>query len=243
MERVHRSPIWGTAWLVSEGAGKLITSRPIHSIFPDVVSDLIDWSRGAWVIEVLKQHLWPCDVERVIQVPIGTLTSIDGSYWFFSNHGKFTVMSCYYYILGQALAANTSPSRSSNILSMKEWKWMWGLQTTPKKFELFYGTRVTTSFQLKSHWFIEIWEEIPSVRSARWASKPHLIIFLNVNQWCVYGGSHHLLYDYLRTMQTLLLGSDCLGVGWRKKRWHWQVIYASGCGGLETRWFMGRMVE
>lgn len=170
MERVHRSPIWGTAWLVSEGAGKLITSRPIHSIFPDVVSDLIDWSRGAWVIEVLKQHLWPCDVERVIQVPIGTLTSIDGSYWFFSNHGKFTVMSCYYYILGQALAANTSPSRSSNILSMKEWKWMWGLQTTPKKFELFYGTRVTTSFQLKSHWFIEIWEEIPSVRSVGWAS-------------------------------------------------------------------------
>lgn len=127
----------GDGLACSEGARKLITSRPIHSNFPNVVSDLIDWSRGAWVIEVLKQHLWPCDVERVLQVPIGTLTSIDGSYWFFSNHEKFTVMSCYYCILGQAPAANTSPSRSSNILSMKEWKWMWGLQTTPKNSNFF----------------------------------------------------------------------------------------------------------
>lgn len=128
---------FGDGLACSEGAGKLITSRPIHSNFPNVVNDLIDWSRGAWVIEVLKQHLWPCDVERVLQVPIGTLTSIDGSYWLFSNHGKFKVMSCYYYILGQAPAANTSPSRSSNILLMKEWKWMWGLQTTPKNSNFF----------------------------------------------------------------------------------------------------------
>lgn len=36
------TPIWGAAWLVSEGTGKLITSRPINSTFPNVVSDLID---------------------------------------------------------------------------------------------------------------------------------------------------------------------------------------------------------
>lgn len=42
------SAIWGDAWLVSEGSGKIITSRHPNSVFPDMVRDLINWDRGEW---------------------------------------------------------------------------------------------------------------------------------------------------------------------------------------------------
>lgn len=82
-------------------------------------------------MKVIQQNMWSCDVARILKVPIGTPGSRDGNYWFFSKHGKFTVRSCYHFIMGQALNAEPSISGSSNSLSSKEWKWIWGLQLPP----------------------------------------------------------------------------------------------------------------
>lgn len=57
--------MWGDAWLLSEGSGKLITTRLFHSAYPDRVRDFIDWAVGEWDLAKISQHLWPCDVERV----------------------------------------------------------------------------------------------------------------------------------------------------------------------------------
>lgn len=124
--------IWGDAWLLSEGSGKVITRRPMDSSYPDLVGDLIDASSGAWNLELLHQTLWSCDIPRVLQVPLGTHESEDVSYWFFSNNGHFTVRSCYHRIMEIKSGADSSTSGSSNLLEDKEWRWLWGLQLPPK---------------------------------------------------------------------------------------------------------------
>lgn len=138
--------LWGEAWLISEGSGKLITTRLIHSPFPDRVRDLIDWEVGAWDLAKLSQYLWPCDVEPVLQVPIGTLESTDNLYWFFSKHGKYTVRSCYYQILQWTQLGTHSQSGQALNLSPKEWRWLWGLQL-PLKVRTFLWHASTISSQ------------------------------------------------------------------------------------------------
>lgn len=111
----------------------MITRRPSHSSYPDLVGDLIDWSAGAWNMDLTKQYyLWSCDVFRVLQVPLGAQESEDMSYWFFSNNGNFTVRSCYYRIFEQKREVEASSLGASNLLELKEWKWIWGLQLSPK---------------------------------------------------------------------------------------------------------------
>lgn len=88
--------IWGTAWLTSNGSGKIITSRPIYSSFPNMLGDLIDWNRGAWDLVVINQHMRACDASRILEVPIGYETSPDCFYWSLSKHGNCKVRYCYY---------------------------------------------------------------------------------------------------------------------------------------------------
>lgn len=102
------TPIWGTAWLTSDGSGKIITSRPIYSSFPNILGDLIDWNRGAWDLVVINQHMWACDASRILEVPIGYETSPDCFYWSLSKHGNFKVRYCYYHILESAKSSDTS---------------------------------------------------------------------------------------------------------------------------------------
>lgn len=124
--------IWGTAWLTSNGSGKIITSRPIYSSFPNMLGDLIDWNRGAWDLVVINQHMRACDASRILEVPIGYEKSPDCFYWSLSKHGNFKVRYCYYHILESAKSSDTSKSGKANFLSSSEWKWIWGLQLPPK---------------------------------------------------------------------------------------------------------------
>lgn len=124
--------IWGDAWLMSEGTEKIITTRPMHSSYPNIVSGLIHWEQGSWAIDRINQFLWPCDIDCVIQVPIGTSDSVDCSYCFFSKMGKFTLWSAYYHILSQESNLQAFSSGSSFILSSGEWKWLWGFQLPPQ---------------------------------------------------------------------------------------------------------------
>lgn len=130
--RGEQTSIWGDAWLLSEGSGKVITRRPVDSIFPNTVNELIEESTGEWSLSRLHQFLWPCDVSRVLQVPLGPLGSTDRTYWFHSKNGMFTVRSCYFQILSDTSMMASSTSGHSLTLSSKEWQWLWGLQLPPK---------------------------------------------------------------------------------------------------------------
>lgn len=124
--------IWVDPWLLEEGSGKVITRRPMSSSFPDLVSDFIDAISGSWDLDLLSQYLWPCDVARVLKVPVGTNVSEDENYWFHSKNGNFTIRSYYHMILEHAERVELASSGTSNVLEAKEWKWVWGLQLPPK---------------------------------------------------------------------------------------------------------------
>lgn len=104
----------------------------MDSAFPNTVSDLVDNETGVWSMERLAQFLWPCDINRVLEVPLGPPGAADCSYWFYSKNGRFTVRSCYHHIMAQAASADSSGSGHSTLIAPKEWKWLWGLQLPPK---------------------------------------------------------------------------------------------------------------
>lgn len=85
-----------------------------------------------WDLNILYQHFWSCDIGRILQVPLGLASLPDCPYWFYSKHGSFTVRTCYYHILSRNVMVETSSSGGPNILSVAEWKWLWGLgHSTP----------------------------------------------------------------------------------------------------------------
>lgn len=122
-----KTSIWGDAWLLSEGTGRIITTRLPSSSFPNTVSDFIDWEHGSWAVDQIEQSLC-CDDARVLQVHIGTPSSEDYSYWAFSKNGRFMVRSAYHFILSQV---STEPISYSGSLT-NDWKGIWGLSIPPK---------------------------------------------------------------------------------------------------------------
>lgn len=58
--------IWGDAWLLSEGLGRIITCRPISTTFSDRVSDLINQENGGWNLDLIDQFFWTVDKERIL---------------------------------------------------------------------------------------------------------------------------------------------------------------------------------
>lgn len=138
--------IWGDAWLLSEGSGKVITSRPVSSSYPNTVHDLIDWEKVSWAMERIEHFFWPRDVSRILEVPIGTPESADCSYWVLSQNGSFTVRSAYHHILQHASNRPVPSCMDSYVLSPSEWKWLWGL-SLPLKSEYLYRGRLMIFFR------------------------------------------------------------------------------------------------
>lgn len=124
--------IWGDPWLHSSGSGRILTPRPIHSTFPEVVGDIIDWDMGTWNVDRLNENFWSIDIALITQVPVGSPNSNDAPYWFFSPNGRFTVRSCYYNILNVKGGTAISTSGASSAMSHSDWKWLWSLQLPPK---------------------------------------------------------------------------------------------------------------
>lgn len=83
-------------------------------------------------MDLLTQHFWSCDIDRILKMSLGSSMSPDQWFWFHLKHGQFTVRSCYHSIMESALASDTSTSGEANPMSPEEWKWIWGLQLPPK---------------------------------------------------------------------------------------------------------------
>lgn len=91
--------IRGDAWLYSDDSGQIITSRPINLSFPDKVADIIDSESGAWLVDLIRLFFWDIDVERILNTLIGSASAVDRFTWAWSKNGKFSVKSCYHYIM------------------------------------------------------------------------------------------------------------------------------------------------
>ncbi|XP_012851712.1 PREDICTED: uncharacterized protein LOC105971405 [Erythranthe guttata] len=127
--------IWSDPWLRDGGKLVVFTRRPIHSGFPNRVSDIIEPESGEWDLKILHEVFWPVDVERILAVPVGSVMAKDRWIWHFSKHGNFTVRSCYHHILSCAMtmvSRRRNESGSYSGVQQQNWKYIWQLPIPPK---------------------------------------------------------------------------------------------------------------
>lgn len=69
--------IWGDFWLPPRSSSRIMTRRPPDCVFPDKVSDLIDWSTWSWDFELISNTFWEVDVHNILQLSFGSPTTED----------------------------------------------------------------------------------------------------------------------------------------------------------------------
>ncbi|KAL7111975.1 hypothetical protein ACP275_05G123500 [Erythranthe tilingii] len=122
--------IWGDPWCVDGSQPRLFTRRPMHTSFPDRVSDIINPITRSWNHGLIKEVFWPIDHQRILNIPIGSRHAKDLMIWQFTPNGQFSVKSCYRNIItrGRARANFAGPSGVSSI----NWKKLWNVPLPPK---------------------------------------------------------------------------------------------------------------
>ena len=85
--------IWRDAWIPNGANRKIITPRRGQLLTK--VADLIDPINNCWDEDLVRQTLWPIDVQRVLTIPLPTYNMSDFIAWSFTKNGLFTVRSAY----------------------------------------------------------------------------------------------------------------------------------------------------
>lgn len=117
--------LWHDAWLGGDGTGKLITQvRMLES--NTKVEALIDLVNHCWRHDIIKEVLFPIDVERVLQVPIDMSGCSDDRVWAGSKDGLFRVRDVY------SLALKARREGSSSTGSDPIWRRLWNMHIHPK---------------------------------------------------------------------------------------------------------------
>lgn len=122
--------IWGDFWVPPRSSSRIMTRRPPDCVFPDKVSDLIDWSTWSWDFELISNTFWEVDVHNILQLSFGSPTTEDKLFWAFSKTGHFTVRSCYHNLLNGKIGMDSPGGSASEDNS--RWKWLWKINVPPK---------------------------------------------------------------------------------------------------------------
>lgn len=88
----------------------------------------------SWDATLLDKYLWPVDRGRVLNVVVGSTSSVDKLIWHYTVNGVFSVRSCYHLIMGMELSTTqgAGPSNSINGTDGKAWRELWQLRIPPK---------------------------------------------------------------------------------------------------------------
>ncbi|XP_012853800.1 PREDICTED: uncharacterized protein LOC105973324 [Erythranthe guttata] len=135
--------IWADPWLRDDGNFQIITRRPIYSSFPDKVADLIDPLTNTWNVELIREHFWDIDQNRILEVPIGSVYAKDRWVWHYSKNGLFSVRSCYHVVMQGTQNSNGNCRGGIESTSgLHPWRWqlIWKVKVPPKiKVFLWYA--------------------------------------------------------------------------------------------------------
>lgn len=127
--------IWTDSWLPSDPHGKILTTKAVNSSCPVVVADLIEHSTHSWKWDVIEEHFWLVDRNRIAEVPFGSCSQPNRWIWNFSSNGLFSVKTCYHMILSNGFDSSSSTgvaNYSGSHLSQQVWKHLWKLKLPPK---------------------------------------------------------------------------------------------------------------
>lgn len=96
--------------------GRIFTKRPLDSVFPDKVSDLIYWSTWSCDYDLISSTFWPVDVHNILQLSFGSPNTEDRLVWAFSNTSRFTVR---HHMLNGKLRMEDGPRSSLSLSNLR----------------------------------------------------------------------------------------------------------------------------
>ena len=130
--------IWHDNWVPRDF--KLRPASPKSQNPPQQVSELINPVTHTWNRAVLDEHMYPMDVEAILNIPLSSKVQDDFWSWHYERRGIFTVSSTY------KLLAVTKQQRTdwlehndghSNVTAdRRSWSKLWGA-AVPSKVRVF----------------------------------------------------------------------------------------------------------
>lgn len=157
--------IWGNNCLPSPYSERIIMQSPSHSIFPDKVSNLIDWSTWRWNYDLISSIFWPVDIHNISQLSFRSPKIEDRLVWAFSKSSHFTVRSCYYNLLSSKIWKEPSLTSSLNdaaLTGIGFW-----ISRYRRSFAPSWGVPATRLFPHGYRWYEDMLERTPSMSFAR----------------------------------------------------------------------------
>jgi hypothetical protein len=73
-----------------------MVATPRRSCLLTRVEELIDPTTGSWDEEIMRDNLWPVDVDRIIPIPLPNYGQPDFIAWHINKIGCFSVKSAYH---------------------------------------------------------------------------------------------------------------------------------------------------
>lgn len=127
--------IWGDKWLPTPWSFKVVT--PCFMDPNARVSQLMS-QPGMWDMNFIKQHFLHVDVEKILAVPLCDGNGGDVAVWHFSDDGRFSVKSGYWFGMEMKRLEKGSSSGSGHVNSnsINIWSLIWDL-LVPNKVKLF----------------------------------------------------------------------------------------------------------
>ena len=138
--------IWNDNWIPRDFKLRPVCPKSLDP--PHKVSDLIDPVNMTWDRDVLDQHLYPMDVEAILNIPLSSRVRDDFWSWHYERRGVFTVRSAYRLLASTKqqrtdwLEHNDGHSRFES--DRRSWTKLWGA-SVPSKVRIFAWRLAKTS--------------------------------------------------------------------------------------------------
>ncbi|VFQ76132.1 unnamed protein product, partial [Cuscuta campestris] len=112
--------IWDSPWLNDSQQPCILTERP--PFMPNLpVEFLIESGSGHWKEEVVREWFLPVDVQRILALPLGTISD-DNWYWEGPSQGAYSVKEGYRRSVGELTVCP----------GFSKWRQLWRVSVAPK---------------------------------------------------------------------------------------------------------------
>src|SRR4051812_1351825 len=89
----HNINIWEDVWIPNCATRKIMTHRGGQLL--SKVGDLIDHVSNNWDEDLIRQTMWPIDVQWILSIPLSQHDMTDFIAWSYTKNGMFSVRSAY----------------------------------------------------------------------------------------------------------------------------------------------------
>lgn len=95
-----------------------------------IVNESVKGKRVNWLLDLIRQHFLPHDVEDILNIPIGIRSSRDKIIWHPDKKGIFKVKGAYH--LAMDIKSKEKATQSDRSKTTKEWKSLWNSWILPR---------------------------------------------------------------------------------------------------------------